>query len=135
MAVVSRMDPFTPIVCSIQANGCLHSGHFFVAVIVKEMNGEDLTLVEEQLRVYGAMKFPKDFMDISEKTFSWVYDNRAEWVKFSENWKEATGLFKFWYMYVKLCRSIKKATDVQSTDGQSTEKQETPVYTIPVDDK
>lgn len=98
------------------------------------MNSEDLNLVETQLRVYGQMKFPKDFMNISEKTFSWVYDNRPEWVKFSENWKESTGLFNFWYMYVKLCRSIKKADD-KSTDGQSPEKSKVPVYTIPVDDK
>ena len=98
------------------------------------MNAEETTMVEEQLRVYGLMKFPPDFMNISEKTFSWVYDNRAEWVKFSENWKEATGLFKFWYLYVKLRASLKR-THAEPTDGQSSKKPEVPVYTIPVADK
>ena len=101
------------------------------------MNAEELTIVEEQLRVYGLMKFPKDFMNISEKTFSWVYENRAEWVKFSENWKEATGLFKFWYLYVKLRGSIKKTktNNDQSTDGQSHSNKECPVYTLPMDNE
>ena len=64
--------------------------------------------VLEQLSVYGLMKFPKDFMNVSEQTFKWVYENRPEWVNFSEKWESSTGLFQFWYLYVKLRASIVK---------------------------
>ena len=70
-------------------------------------------------------------MNIGLKTFSWVYDNRAEWVKFSEKWETATGLFQFWYLYVKLRGTLLK--DDQPTDGNEN-ADENPVYTIPVDE-
>ena len=89
--------------------------------------------IEDQLRTYGLMKFPDQFMNIGLKTFSWVYDNRAEWVKFSEAWEEATGLFKFWYLYVKLRASLLKKGNDQSTDGNENDNQG-PVYTIPLDE-
>ena len=88
-------------------------------------------LVEDQLRTYGLLKFPEGFMNIGLKTFSWVYDNRAEWVKFSEKWETATGLFQFWYLYVKLRGTLLK--DDQPTDGNENESKG-PVYTIPVDE-
>ena len=101
---------------------------------MSKLSASELVEVEEQLRVYGMMKFPPDFMNIGKQPFSWVYDNRPEWVKFSENWKEATGLFKFWYLYVKLRGSIKKTND-KSADGQTTDNSEVPVYTVPVADE
>ena len=88
-------------------------------------------LVEDQLRTYGLIKFPEGFMNIGLKTFSWVYDNRAEWVKFSEKWETATGLFQFWYLYVKLRGTLLK--DDQPSDGNENEN-DSPVYTIPVAD-
>ena len=98
-----------------------------------EKTFDEDVLLEEQLRMYGLMKFPDQFMNIGLKTFSWVYDNRAEWVKFSEAWEEATGLFKFWYLYVKLRASLLKKSDDQSTDrNENCDKG--PVYTIPVDE-
>ena len=93
----------------------------------------DKQLVLEQLGVYGLMKFPKNFMNISEKTFSWVYENRPQWVGFSEKWKEATGLFKFWYLYVKLRGSLVKK-NVKPTDGANNSDGGVPVYTVPVVD-
>ena len=100
-----------------------------------KLTASELVEVEEQLRVYGMMKFPPDFMNIGKQPFTWVYENRPEWVKFSENWKEATGLFSFWYLYVKLRASIKKTTNDQSADGQTNKESDVPVYTIPVDDE
>ena len=99
----------------------------------KQTTDEEKQMVLEQLAVYGLMKFPKDFMNIAEKTFSWVYEHRAEWVKFSEAWEEATGLFKFWYLYVKLRASLLKKSDDQSTDGNENDNKG-PVYTIPLDE-
>ena len=95
-------------------------------------NGDEEQLVEDQLRTYGLIKFPPSFMNIGEKTFSWVYDNRAEWVKFSEKWETATGLFQFWYLYVKLRGSLLKTHD-QHTNG-NTDNNESPIYTVPVDE-
>ena len=91
-------------------------------------------LIEEQLKVYGLMKFPPDFMNIGEKQFYWVFENRPEWVKFSENWKEATGLFKFWYLYVKLRGSLLKNND-QPSERQCPSNSETPVYDLPMADE
>ena len=90
----------------------------------------DKDLVEEQLRIYGLMKFPKDFMNISEQKFSWVYENRPAWVEFSEKWQSATGLFKFWYLYVKLRRSLLK--NDQPSDGSNNSDSDEPYYTVPV---
>lgn len=95
----------------------------------------DIEIVEEQLHVYGLMRFPKEFMNISQKAFWWVYDNRKEWVEFSEKWKEATGLFKFWYLYVKLRASIRLKSHDQSPDRSTNENQREPVYTVPLADE
>ena len=91
-------------------------------------------ITRDQLRVYGLLKFPKDFMNIGEKTFGWVYDNRAEWVKFSSKWEKATGLFQAWYLYVKLRMSIDKTTDDKSPDGKQGGDTDVPHYTVPMDD-
>ena len=96
-------------------------------------NLADEILVKDQLEVYGLLKFPKDFMDIGEKTFSWVYENRPEWVKFTEEWETADGLFKAWYLYVKLRGSIQKKDNDQSADGSSDENKDRPVYTVSLD--
>ena len=97
------------------------------------MTEEKTQLIEDQLRTYGLMKFPDKFMNIGLKTFSWVYANRAEWVKFSEAWESSTGLFKFWYLYVKLRASLLKKSNDQSADRNDNEN-ESPVYTVPVDE-
>ena len=89
-------------------------------------------IVLEQLNTFGMMKFPKDFMNIGEKRFDWVYENRTEWVRFTEQWETASGLFKFWYMYVKLRESINKKND-QPTAGTSDTSADRPVYTVPLD--
>lgn len=94
------------------------------------MDEEDL--VEDQLITYGLLKFPDNFMNIGLKTFTWVYENRAEWVKFSEKWETATGLFQFWYLYVKLRGSLIKSND-QSANGSDNENGG-PVYTVPLDE-
>ena len=93
---------------------------------------ENITL--DQLRVYGLLKFPKDFMNIGEKTFVWVYENRTEWVKFSSKWETATGLFQAWYLYVKLRMSIDKNKDAESPNGKPSGDKSTPYYTISGDD-
>ena len=98
-----------------------------------EKTTDEEQLVEDQLRTYGLMKFPENFMNIGLKTFSWVYANRAEWVKFSEAWETSTGLFKFWYLYVKLRASLLKKSNDQSTDGIDNSN-EGPVYTVPLDE-
>ena len=97
------------------------------------MDETDKQLVLEQLSVYGLMKFPKDFMNISEKTFSWVYENRTQWVEFSVKWKNATGLFKFWYLYVKLRRSLVK--NDKPSNGKNPKDGSDPVFTLPMVDK
>ena len=98
-----------------------------------EKTFDEDVLLEEQLKMYGLMKFPDKFMNIGLKTFSWVYEHRAEWVKFSAAWEEATGLFKFWYLYVKLRASLLKKSDDQSTDrNENCDKGQ--VYTIPLDE-
>ena len=98
-----------------------------------EKTTDEEQLVEDQLRTYGLMKFPDNFMNIGLKSFSWVYENRAEWVKFSESWETATGLFKFWYLYVKLRASLLKKSNDQSTNGIENGNKG-PVYTIPLDE-
>ena len=100
--------------------------------MTEEKTMDEEQLIEDQLRTYGLMKFPDNFMNIGLKTFSWVYENRAEWVKFSERWETATGLFQFWYLYVKLRASLIKSND-QSSDGSDNENGG-PVYTIPLDE-
>ena len=97
------------------------------------MTEEKTQLIEDQLRTYGLMKFPENFMNIGLKTFSWVYENRAAWVKFSEAWETSTGLFKFWYLYVKLRASLLKKSNDQSADRSDNEN-ESPVYTVPLDE-
>ena len=92
------------------------------------------SITRDQLRVYGLLKFPKDFMDIGEKTFDWVYENRAEWVDFSSKWETATGIFQAWYLYVKLRMSIDKNKDDKSPDGKPTGSGDVPHYTISMDD-
>ena len=91
-------------------------------------------ITRDQLRVYGLLKFPKDFMDIGEKTFDWVYENRTEWVDFSSKWETATGIFQAWYLYVKLRMSIDKNKDDKPPDGKSTGDTNVPYYTVPMDE-
>ena len=91
-------------------------------------------ITKDQLKVYGLLKFPKDFMDIGEKTFNWVYENRTEWVEFSSKWETATGIFQAWYLYVKLRMSINKNTDVKSPDRKSNGDGSVPYYTVPMAD-
>lgn len=100
--------------------------------MTEEKTMDEEQLIEDQLRTYGLMKFPPEFMNIGLKTFSWVYENRAEWVKFSEKWETATGLFQFWYLYVKLRASLIKSND-QSANGSDNENGG-PVYTVPLDE-
>ena len=120
----------------IQATLSTDSSHFFVSCIVKGIRRAKMTdeeeIVLEQLNTFGMMKFPKDFMNIGEKRFDWVYENRTEWVRFTEQWETASGLFKFWYMYVKLRESINKKDD-QPTAGASDTSADRPVYTVPLD--
>ena len=91
-------------------------------------------ITTEQMKVYGMLKFPKDFMDIGEKTFEHVYENRTEWVKFSSKWETATGVFQAWYLYVKLRMSIDKNKHDKSPDGKSNGDTDVPYYTISGDD-
>ena len=99
-----------------------------------EKTTDEEQLIEEQLRTYGLMKFPDKFMNIGLKSFSWVYDNRAEWVKFSEAWETATGLFKFWYLYVKLRASLLKKSNGNQSSDRNENANESPVYTVPLDE-
>ena len=102
--------------------------------MTQQMTADEEELVIDQLKTFGIMKFPKDFMNIGEKRFDWVYENRPEWVEFTSKWETADGLFKFWYLYVKLRRSISTNSDDQSTDGKSKSSKEAPVYTISLDE-
>ena len=98
-------------------------------------NAEDRDFItNDQLEVYGLLKFPKDFMDIGEKTFKHVYADRPEWVEFSSKWETATGLFQAWYLYVKLRMSIDKNKDVKSADRKPTGDTDVPYYTVPMDE-
>ena len=95
---------------------------------------EKLELItKDQLKVYGLLKFPPDFMDIGEKTFDYVYENRSEWVVFSSKWATATGIFQAWYLYVKLRMSIDKNKDDKSSNRDSNEDGSAPCYTVPGD--
>ena len=77
-------------------------------------------ITKDQLKVYGLLKFPKEFMDIGEKTFVYVYENR--------------GVFQAWYLYVKLRMSINKNRDDKSPDRKSNGDGSIPYYTVPVAD-
>ena len=99
--------------------------------VVEEAEKLDI-ITKDQLKVYGLLKFPTDFMDIGEKTFDYVYENRSEWVEFSSKWEKATGIFQAWYLYVKLRMSIDKNTDDKPPDGQSSGDGDVPHYTLPV---
>jgi len=49
------------------------------------------------------MEFPPNFCNIGEKSFSWVYENKDEFVKHTLNdMKKPTGLFKQWFEYCKM---------------------------------
>lgn len=55
------------------------------------------------------MRFPKNFCNISEKTFAWVYEHKHEFVKHTLNdMQKPTGLFKQWYDY---CKERKKSSE------------------------
>ena len=43
--------------------------------------------------------WPEGFMDIGDRTFAWVYDNRKEFVEFTLGMSKTTGLFKSWFQY------------------------------------
>ena len=46
------------------------------------------------------MRWPKGFMNISDCTFRWVYQNKKEFVNFTlEKMDSPTGLFKLWKTY------------------------------------
>ena len=99
-----------------------------------QLTTDEEELVIDQLKTFGVMKFPKDFMNIGEKQFDWVYDNRPEWVEFTSKWETADGLFKFWYLYVKLRRSISTKEHDQSANGTNCTNEEKPYYTISLDE-
>ena len=49
------------------------------------------------------MYFPKDFFDIGEKSFEWVYENKAEFVEHTlKDMRNATGIFQEWQQYCKM---------------------------------
>ena len=49
----------------------------------------------------GEMRWPKGFMNISDCSFRWVFDNKKEFVKFTlEKMDSPTGLFLEWKNYV-----------------------------------
>ena len=53
--------------------------------------------------------FPANFMCIGEKSFSWVYENREEFVDFTlTEMHKPTGLFLKWQQY---CQARKKSED------------------------
>ena len=101
--------------------------------MTQQITADEEELVIDQLKTFGIMKFPKDFMNIGEKRFDWVYENRPEWVEFTSKWETAEVLFKFWYLYVKLRGSIQKKNNDKSSTGQSDSNEDEPVYTIPLD--
>ena len=56
------------------------------------------------------MKFPKDFCDISDRSFGWVYINKQDFVDHTLNeMQNPTGLFKKWFDYCKA--RVKKTTE------------------------
>ena len=56
------------------------------------------------------MKFPKDFCDISDRSFGWVYINKPDFVDHTLNeMQNPTGLFKKWFDYCKA--RVKKTTE------------------------
>jgi hypothetical protein len=45
-------------------------------------------------------QWPKGFMDIGEKTFAWVYENRKEFVDFTlTDMTKPSGIFAVWQNY------------------------------------
>ena len=61
----------------------------------------------EKLERYGKLRFAAlDMGALNGKTFSDVFENNKEFVKFTvNNMSEGTGIFKFWIEYVKLKKS------------------------------
>ena len=44
--------------------------------------------------------FPKNFFNVSERTFEWVFDNKPDYVDFTvKEMKNASGFFKVWQSY------------------------------------
>ena len=65
----------------------------------------------------GETRWPKDFMDISNRTFSWVYENRKEFVEFTlEKMDNASGMFLQWQNY---CQQQIKDADRKGQAGKS----------------
>ena len=58
----------------------------------------------------GETCWPEGFMCIGGRTFSWVYDNRKEFVEFTlEKMDKPTKMFKLWKTYcLKQNRNVQK---------------------------
>ena len=64
-------------------------------------------------------RFPTGYMDIGNKSFEWVFENKKEFVDFTLNdMCNPTGLFKQWQDY---CRKISKK-DHGTSRAKSTNK-------------
>ena len=72
----------------------------------------DETFEEKELRVLGAIKFPKGFNDAGDKTFEVVYDTLKDFVFFTRHWEDVSGIFKHWKRYVELRDKKDKVADV-----------------------
>ena len=44
---------------------------------------------------------PGFYGGIGGKTFRWVFDNKKEWVEYTQAWDNSTGFFEIWLDYVK----------------------------------
>ena len=61
-----------------------------------------MTELDSRWPVDDETTFPKDFFDIGEKTFSWVYENRHEFRTYILEIQKATGLWKAFQEYVRM---------------------------------
>ena len=51
-------------------------------------------------KMLSETQWPKGFMDIGEKTFAWVYENRKEFVDFTlTDMTKPRGIFEVWQNY------------------------------------
>ena len=65
-------------------------------------------------------RWPDGFMDIGGRTFSWVYENRKDWVDFTRTkMSKPTGLFEQWKNYVlQKSKCPKNLQDVPLDENQ-----------------